>query len=343
MLSKEEVEVIDKSRLYEDYEGWPQYCEDAFSLDVAIPDIGEIDRIFYAGMGGSGASGDILEDAFTSTLDKQIIVLKDYHLPKFTVKNDLVIVASASGDTAEALSVVKEASELGCKLAAISTGGKLEYFCKEKEIAFTKTKMLKVPRSSFPYLFFPALKILLKITESKRIRDKLDSVIPKLKELHGMININSTFNENPAKKIANRLSEGIPVIYSSAENKGVANRFKTALNENSKMIAHTAVVPELCHNEIEGWKEGGNKVFKPIFIRNKNEFPEITKRFEVMKDIVESTGIDIYQYWEFGDNYFSRSLTSIYLLDYASIYAAVLRKIDPIIIPNIDNLKKRLA
>jgi glucose/mannose-6-phosphate isomerase len=343
MLSKLEVESIDTSKLYEDYENWPQYCEDALSQKVVTPDIKDINRIIYAGMGGSGASGDILADGLSSILTKPFHVTKDYHLPKFVSNKDLVIVASASGNTAESLSIAREAFQKKCGLVAISTGGQLEEFCKKNQVAFTKTKMLKVPRSSFPYLFFPALNILLEKIELNIVKEKLVSIISNLKQVQEKIRINSPLEKNPSKKIASKLWNEFPIIYSSTENNGVANRFKTALNENSKMIAHTALIPELCHNEIEGWKEGGVKVLKPIFIRNNNESPEIAKRFEVVKEIIEETGVSIQQYWEIGDDYFSRALSSIYLLDYASIYAAILRKRDPIIIPNIDNLKNKLA
>ncbi|MFQ6135517.1 MAG: bifunctional phosphoglucose/phosphomannose isomerase, partial [Nitrososphaerales archaeon] len=325
-----------------DYEEWPKHCEEALNLRVATPDITNVKQVIYAGMGGSAASGDILKDWLTPVLDTPFTVLKDYHLPRSAGKNYLVLVVSCSGDTEEALNVAKEALKRGCSVAAVSSDGLLERVCSKNGVPFTKVKRLSVPRSSLPYLFYPSANILKETIGLGEAAGQLASSVSNVKSLYREIGVDSPIEENPAKEMAAKIFDGVPIIYASAANRGVAIRFKASLNENAKMVAHTAAIPELCHNEVEGWTERVSSIFRPVFIRHPEESSEISKRFEVVKEIVEAAGFEVYELWETGENHLGRTLRSTYLSDYVSIYAAVLRKEDPIVTLNIDTMKRRL-
>lgn len=342
MLTREDVEAVDTSGLHRDYEEWPTHCEEALSLKVSAPDVTDVTQVIYAGMGGSAASGDILKDWLTPILDIPFTVLKDYHLPRSADKNTLALVVSCSGNTEEALSIAKEALKKGCNVAAVSADGLLERVCNESDAPFTKVKKLSVPRSSLPYLFYPAANILKETIGLGEINGQLVNSVSQIKSLHREIRVDTPIEKNPAKEIAAKIFDGVPIIYASAANRGVAIRFKASLNENAKMIAHTAVIPELCHNEVEGWTGRVSSIFRPVFIRHREESSEISKRFEGVKEIVEAAGFEVYELWETGEDHLSRTLRSIYLTDYASIYTAVLRKEDPKVTGNIDTMKRRL-
>jgi glucose/mannose-6-phosphate isomerase len=342
MLTREDVEVVDSSGLHIDYEEWPQHCEEALNLKLATPDITNVKQVIYAGMGGSAASGDILKDWLTPVLNIPFSVLKDYHLPRSADKNTLALVISCSGNTEEVLSIAKESIKKGCSVAAVSSDGMLEKVCSENNVPFTKVKKLSVPRSSLPYLFYPAANILKETIGLGEVSEQLANSVSQIKSIHREIRVDAPIEKNPAKEIAAKIFDGVPIIYASAANRGVAIRFKASLNENAKMIAHTAVIPELCHNEVEGWIGRVPSIFRPVFIRHPEESSEISKRFEVVKDIVETAGFEVYELWETGEDHLSRILRSIYLTDYASIYTTVLRIEDPKVTGNIDTMKRRL-
>ncbi len=59
-------------------------------------------------------------------------------------------------------------------------------------------------------------------------------------------------NINPSKKLAVELLDSVPSIYSLERMSSVARRMKDQLNENSKILAKFDLIPESCHNEIEG-------------------------------------------------------------------------------------------
>ena len=96
MLSVKEVEFIDSAGLYKYYEKWPIYFHNALNLKIKQPVNFSPDRIIYSGLGGSAAPGDILKNWLSYILDIPFLVLKDYDLPAFVGKNDLVLAVSCS-------------------------------------------------------------------------------------------------------------------------------------------------------------------------------------------------------------------------------------------------------
>jgi len=52
--------------MYEIYDRWPDISRQSYELEHQAPSFSEIDHIVFAGMGGSGALGDI----FSSILSK---------------------------------------------------------------------------------------------------------------------------------------------------------------------------------------------------------------------------------------------------------------------------------
>jgi len=342
MLSIVEVEEIDRSGLYMDFEKWPTHCEEALKKTVSTPEARGVNRIIYAGMGGSAIPGDILKCWLTDKIDSPLIVLKDYYLPKFVGKEDLVLAVSCSGDSEETVNVAKQALERGCKLATVSSGGLLEKLSIRNKIPHTKITRLSVSRSSLPYLFYPSANILSEMGAASNIFNQLDNSVEGIKALSGNISANSSFEKNPSKKIASKIFDGLPTIYASDTNSCVATRFSASLNENAKMISHTASMPELCHNEFETWSNQIIPSIRPVFVRSPDEPLNIYRRFEFVKDIIQKSGFEVIEHSATGVDHLTRLMRSIYLLDYVSIYAAVLRKLDPIATPRIDSVKDSL-
>lgn len=191
-------------------------------------------------------------------------------------------------------------------------------------------------------MFFASANILKKLNLLKNVEEQLYSSSMSIKNIKKEIGVNVPLLKNPAKKIASKIYDGIPMIYVSANNRKLATRFKASLNENAKVFAHSAIIPELCHNEVEIWNSQSTKLLKPLFIRNSNESIIISKRFKVLKEIIETSGFQVTEFWETGKDYLSSLLRSVYILDYTSIYTAVLKKENPIKTPQIDNVKFKM-
>ena len=90
------------------YDKWPKIARDSFESNQEDVNFESIDHIIFAGMGGSGAIGDIFS-AILSKTKIHVNIVKGYLLPATVDSNTLVIAVSVSGNTSETLSVLESA------------------------------------------------------------------------------------------------------------------------------------------------------------------------------------------------------------------------------------------
>ena len=145
--------------MYKIYDKWPQIAKESYNSNIESVDIKDIDHIVFAGMGGSGALGDILS-AILSKNDIHVNVVKGYLLPKTVDSKTLVVTTSISGNTVETLTVLDSAIKTGCKLIGFSSGGKMEEYCTKNNVMYGKIPMQHSPRASFPVFLYSILKTL---------------------------------------------------------------------------------------------------------------------------------------------------------------------------------------
>jgi len=352
------VSKVDPSNLRSDYDSWANLAKSSWEEAQPPPLERTYSSILFVGMGGSGITGEVVSDLSNELDSLRVDVLKDYHLPKYFSNETLVVGISASGNTEETLSVLSEANKRGFDICTFGSGGMLEKFSNSNpRVKFTRTTMLKVPRSSFPGIFYVVLKFLvqngyLRISE-EQVKDSIDC-LSRAQELCQR----ASAKQNRALEIAAAISEGknaVPLIYSSKRTRSVGLRFRQSLNENAKTHGFHGVVPELCHNEIVGWdknaasgkkrasrEDSGGNNFVPISLRLEDDPLEIKTRFQIIEDILKKSRTQFMQAPSLGTTYFSRVMSMLYILDYASYYTAIFKHVDPILTPSIDYLKAEL-
>lgn len=349
---------VDPSNLRSDYDAWPSFARSSWEQCQPPPLERTYSSILFTGMGGSGIIGEVISDLCSEQDSLRIDVLREYHLPKYYTNETLVVGVSASGNTEETLSVLSEASKRGFDICTFGSGGMLERFSSSNpRVKFTKTSMMKVPRSSFPGIFYPVLKFMiqngyLRVSE-EQVYDSVDC-LARAQELCQRPSV----KQNRALEIAAAVSEGkisFPLIYSSKRTRSIGLRFRQSLNENAKTHAFEGVVPEICHNDIVGWDKNaasGKKRssrddsfasnFVPISLRLEDDPLEIKTRFQIMEDILKKSKTQFIQASSLGTTYLSRILSMLYLLDYGTYYTAIFKHVDPILTPSIDYLKAEL-
>jgi len=128
----------DAKKMYAIYDKWPEIAKNAYNSNVNPVDFKNIEHIVFAGMGGSGALGDIFSSILSKT-NVHVTLVKGYLLPKTVDSNTLVVPTSVSGNTVETSTVIESARKLGCKIIAFSAGGKIENYC--IKIRFPANKM----------------------------------------------------------------------------------------------------------------------------------------------------------------------------------------------------------
>ena len=330
------LEKYDSKKMYKIYNEWPNIARKSFESKQELIDFQNIDHIVFAGMGGSGAIGDLFS-AILSKTDIHVSLIKGYLLPKTVDKNTLVIVTSVSGNTDESLTVLKSAKKINCNVIAFSSGGKMEQFCINNEIIFRKIPLFHSPRTSLINFTYSILKILNSILpiEKKDIIESLDE----LDKIKKQIDSHNLSDSNPAINLAKWLS-GIPIIYYPHGLQSTAIRFKSSLQENSKTHVIIEDIIEACHNGIVSWEIPS--IVQPIMLQGEDDFIKTKERFEVIKEFFKEKNIDYKEINSVSGNILTKIICLIYMLDYISIYKAVLSKIDPSPVKSISYIKERI-
>lgn len=318
------------------YDMWPEISQNAFDLDLESVHFDGIDHIVFAGMGGSGAIGDIFSSILSKT-STHVSLVKGYLLPNTVDQNTLVVVTSVSGNTDEALSILKQSSQTNNKTIAFSSGGKIEGFCLENNIEYRKIEQLHSPRASFTNFLYGILKVLGPAIPVKK--QDVDDSINELKKLSMKISSENLSKDNPALSLAKWIRD-IPLIYYPIGLQSAAIRFKNSIQENSKSHAIAEDVLEACHNGIVAW-ESKNSV-QPILVKGMDDHFKTKERWSILEEFFEKMNVP---YWEVNSvegGILSKIMNLIYLFDYTSIYLAVKNKIDPTPVSSIDFIKSRL-
>ena len=322
--------------MYKIYDRWPEIAKNSYEIEHEPLDLKGVKHIVFVGMGGSGVVGDI----FQSILSKSKIhvnVVKGYNLPNTVDENTLVIATSISGNTQETLFVLDSANKTGSKIISFASGGKMQDYCLKNNIDFRKIEQSHSPRASLPAFFYSILKILRNTLQFNE--DDIFDSLKQLQLLSRKISSNNLVDENPSIELAKWIS-GIPLIYYPSGLRASALRFKNCLNENAKTHAVAEEVLEATHNNVVAWEN--SSVVKPILLQGADDHPKTKERWKILKEYFETNDISYKEIFSIQGNILSKIIHLIYLLDYTTIYFAILSKIDPSPVRSLDFIKNGL-
>ena len=330
------LEKYDSQKIHEIYDDWPNLAKKAYTSDLEPANFENIDHIVFAGMGGSGAIGDL----FASILSKTNIhtsVVKGYLLPKTVDENTLVVTTSVSGNTIETLTVLESTQKLNCQTIAFCSDGKMKQFCVDNKINFRIINSIHSPRASFVVYVYSILNVLHKILpiNDNDILSSIDSLF----EIHKQISTNNLTDSNPAINLANWIS-GIPIIYYPHGLQSAAVRLKSALQENSKIHAIAEDVIESCHNGIVAWETPS--IVQPILLKGSDDYFKTKERFLIIEQFFTEKNIDFKIINSVKGNILTKIFSLIYLFDYVSIYRAISTHTDPSPVQSINYIKRKL-
>lgn len=337
LFDLQRLEKFDSKKMYMVYEKWPKIARESFESQHDSVNYENINHIIFAGMGGSGAIGD----TFSSILSKTSIhvnVVKGYTLPETVDPKTLVIVVSVSGNTVETLTVLKSAHKIGCKIIAFSSGGKMQKYCKKNNVDHRIVATYNSPRASFTSYLYTILNVL-----HSTLKIKKNDIIESIKELEIIsqkISSSNLTDTNPSLNLAKWII-GTPMIYYPLGLQSVAIRFKNSLQENAKIHAATENVIEFCHNGIVAWES--NSEHQPILIEGVDDYIKTKERWAVIEEFFSEHNIEYWKITSPSGSILTKIINLIYLLDYASIYKAVLIGVDPFPVKSIRYIKKRIS
>ena len=331
-----DLEKVDTSNMFREYDRWPELAIESFEKKFEKFDTKDIDHIVVAGMGGSGSIGDTIS-SILSKKDIHVSNVKGYLLPKTVDSKTLIIATSVSGNTSEVLSVLNNAKKTDAKIVGFSSGGKLESFCKNNDIFFQNIPIIHSPRVSYTSFLYSILNVLEQILPINQndIHESISSLRNTRKNIFSQ-NLNI---DNKSLELANFIKNIVCIFY-PAGLQAPAIRFKNSLQENTKIFAMTEDVIESCHNGIVSWNKKSEVT--PILLQGKDDYFKTTERWKIIENFFEEKEIKYKVIRSLEGSILSKITNLIYLLDYSSIYRAVLNEIDPSPVDSIDFIKERL-
>ncbi|MBN2097626.1 MAG: bifunctional phosphoglucose/phosphomannose isomerase [Candidatus Omnitrophica bacterium] len=343
------IESKDRSRMRNILQKLPLQCQEAFRLGKNFSisqEYSRVKNIVFSGMGGSAIGADLISFYLRKEIKLPIYVNRDYSLPAFLNQDSLAILLSYSGNTEETLSSFERAEAASAKILVISSGGKLVELAKKNNHPYLVIPAGYPPRGALAFLFFPSLAILSGLGFIEDKQREFQETITLLEKMHdNSLDLGVPESANPAKKLAARLFNKFAVIYGASENlAGVVTRWRGQLAENSKSLASSQLLPEMNHNEIVGWQHPEELLqrFVIIFLRDEQDHPQVKKRIEISKEILQKQGFAVEEIHAQGKGLLARVFSLIYLGDYVSFYLAILNGEDPTPVKRIDYLKQRL-
>jgi glucose/mannose-6-phosphate isomerase len=339
---------FDKSGMLTHIHNFPRLCREAWTLaqTFQLPEeYTRVKTVLVLGMGGSAIGGDLVGSLAFNESAVPVLVCRDCNLPQYVDTDTLVIASSYSGMTEETLSAFEQAFDTGALKLAVTTGGKLKALCETMNVPVFTFDYKAQPRAALPFSFFILLGILNNLKLLKVKDSDLDEAFANLETLAGQIDETIPTEQNSAKALTQKLFNRLPIIYGTGITAEVAHRWKTQINENSKVTCFYEVFSELNHNAIVGYSFPEELLRQAMVVMLDSDLlhERIHIRYEVTQKLLERAGI-YYQVIKMPESGALSQMMSLVLFgDYVSYYLAMLNRTDPTTIEAINYLKDTLA
>ena len=327
----------------------PRQIEEALERAAARPwrlPAGEPELLAVGGMGGSAIAAELTAASGADRLPRPMVVVRDRRWPAWVTPRALVLLSSCSGDTEETLALYDDAGRRGVPRLALTRGGALAARARRDGVFVAELPGEGPPRAALFSGWVPITVLLHALGWAGDPRAEWREAAAAVRDAELRLGPASPETANPAKQLARALHGRLPIVYSGGDGVGaVGLRWRQQLNENAKLLGHSAVVPELNHNEIVGWERAapGQDRASVVVLRDAEDPPDARARLELTADFARRRGAEVHEVHSRGESRTARLATLVHLGDYVSFYLALLNGADPTPIPSIDEFKRRLA
>lgn len=344
-LNRERVLAIDMAAQIDDILAMPDHITDAlWRAESAMMAPAEASSLVVCGIGGSAIGADLAVALCGDELARPISVLRGYDLPAWVGSETAVLCCSYSGNTEETLSAYNQAVERGSRVFVASSGGLLSELAHDAGQPVIGLPGILQPRASIAYGVTSAIEIgiVTGIVDSA-LRGQLAAAAGALRDLTARWSPDAAEDALP-KRLAREARGRLTVTYGARLTAPVAYRWKCQINENAKLPAWSATLPESNHNEINSWQGAGETGQQLAwFLRDAGQHERVRRRIELNAEIVTAAGAAAEIIDSVGETPAERLFSSVLLGDLTSLYLAVLRGVDPSPVPVIEGLKDRLG
>jgi glucose/mannose-6-phosphate isomerase len=313
------------------------------ALSAVLPDVVPT-GLAIVGMGGSGIAGDVLAALAGPLSVVPVVTVKGYQLPAFVSLGWLVLSVSYSGETEEVIVATQAALDREATVAAVTLGGTLEALVGGAGgTVIAVAADVPLPRLAFAALVVPGLVLADRLGLVPEDAFDLAAAAAQARRRRDQCRPDAPAGANPARALAERIGRAIPVFHGGGAVGAVAAyRAKCDVNENAKVLAFAHSHPELCHNEVCGWGAAGHGHVL-VDLRTGLEHPQVRRRQDIVAEMAAEAGRPVLRVDAEGEGSLARLVDLVSLTQWASLYLAAEREVDPGPIDAITTLKARLG
>lgn len=327
----------------------PEHIEAALARGDASPwkpPLGSPVLLALGGMGGSAIAGELVAAAAWDRLPRPFLIVRDYHWPAWAGRDTLAVLSSNSGRTEETLSLAREAAARGIPAMAMSSGGPLAEMAAANGWPLLRLPGGMPPRAALFHAWVPLTRLLTELGWADDPAAAWRESATLLRQGLSEWGPDAPEPANAAKLLARKLAGRSLHLWSGpGPVAAVAVRWRQQLNENAKVLAHSAVVPEHNHNEIVGWQVGNTatRAISVLVLRDGEDTAEATARLDLAAEYAARQGAAVHEIRTRGGSRLARLASLVQFGDLLSLYLALLGGVDPTDITSIDEFKRRLA
>ena len=269
-------------------------------------------------------------------------------VPAFVGADTLVLAVSSSGGTAETLTAAEKAVERGAVVVTVGggPGGALAALAADAGLPWCPTPVRSenapgggngsTARAALGATTAP---LLVALARAGLGPDRTASVRAAAENLARRRDALLAPGAMP-EALARRLGRTIPLVYGSAGAAAVAARWwKTQVNLNAKAPAFAATLPELTHDELAGWGQGGDvtrQTMSLVLLRHAGEGPRTGALFAAVRAATDEVMADVFEVQGEGDDELSRFFDLTFVGTLVSLYLAAGEGVDPGPVPAVD-------
>lgn len=305
-----------------------------FAFEPVVENAGALrsfTRVLICGMGGSHLAADLLPILVPG---RREVVYSDYGLPELSEGDKaetLIVLSSYSGNTEEVIEAAEQVKTQGLNTVVIAVGGTLLQMAKD---------------NNWPFVILPNAGVQPRCALGLAVRALLAALNERetLQATSVFANFDAMSFQAPGQALAARVQGFIPVIYASHRNQALAYNWKIKFNETGKIPAFYNVVPELNHNEMNGYDHNAqsrhlSEKFYFIFLEDAADHPMNKKRFEVLVKLYQDRGLPVERIQVTGATSTEKVFSNLVLADWVALSVAEQNGAEPEAVPMVEEFK----
>ena len=338
---------IDTQNMISEIDGLPDQLLAAWELgeNLSLPDWDGIQSVLVSGMGGSAIGADLLRAYISPVCPVPVITQRNYGLPAWAKgPQTLVVISSHSGNTEENLSTYEAALEKGCRLLAVSTGGKLAAAAEEEGVPLWRFEHNGQPRAAAGYSFGLLLAVMNQLGFIPDPQEELQAAAAAMRAQQESLRAGVPVVENPAKRMAGQLFGRWVAVLGADILAPVARRWKGQISEIAKAWGQFEFLPESDHNTLAGLYNPGGALSNTLvlFLRAASYHPRNQLRTELTKKAFMLEGLNTDFIDAQGDTRLAHLWTALHFGDYTAYYLAMAYGVDPTPVEAIESFKQEM-